>query len=224
MGRRKQVAVIGLGRFGASMCFTLMREGMEVLAVDSDERRVAELSSLATHVVRADSTDERVIAELGLASFDHVVIAIGEDIQASILTALMIKQAGAKDMWAKARSDYHAKVLDLIGVDHVIHPERDMGARIAHLIASDSLIDFIELSGDHRLVELVAPTTMSGRTLRDLDIRAKYGCIVVGFKRGQDTHIAPDPDATIQAADVLFVIGANTDLRRLQDKVGSAHR
>lgn len=220
MARRKQVAVVGLGRFGASMCSTLVKQGVEVLAIDTDERRVSELANVATHVVRADATDERALAELDLESYDHVVIAIGEDIQASILTALMIKQAGAKDVWAKAKSDYHSKVLELIGVDHVVHPERDMGNRIAHLIASESLIDFIELSGDHQLIELLVPRSMAGHTLRELDIRARYGCIVVGFKRGSGTTIAPDPDERILAGDVLFVVGANDDLRRLQEQNG----
>lgn len=218
MARRRQVAVIGLGRFGASMCRTLSAEGVEVLGIDSDERRVAELAEVATHVVRADSTDESVLAELDIRSFDHVVIAIGEDVQASILTALMVKQAGVTDIWAKATTDYHAKVLELVGVNHVVHPERDMGTRIAHLIASESLIDFIELSGDHRLIELVTPRGMVGKSLRELDVRAKFGCIVVGYKRGETSNIAPDPSEPIQAGDVLFVIGSNEDLRRLQDK------
>ncbi|MEO6866889.1 MAG: TrkA family potassium uptake protein [Gaiellales bacterium] len=219
MARKKQVAVIGLGRFGASMCRTLIGEGVEVLGVDLDERRVAELAGVVTHIVRADSTDESVLAELDIRSFDSVVVAIGEDVQASILTALMVRQAGVEDIWAKATSDYHAKVLELIGVSHVVHPERDMGKRIAQLISSETLIDFIDLSGDHRLIELVAPAGMVGRSLAELDIRAKFGCIVVGFKRGEHSSIAPDPTDLIEAGDVLFVIGANEDLRRLQAKL-----
>jgi trk system potassium uptake protein len=216
MARRKQVAVIGLGRFGASMCFTLMRQGCEVLAIDADEKRVAELATLATHVVQADSTDERVLEELDVKSFDHVVIAIGEDVQASILTALMVKQLGVAEVWAKARSDHHAKVLELIGVDRVVHPEREMGERIAQLIASDSLVDFLELPGGHRLIEIRTPRDLAGRSLRELDIRARFGCIVAGFQRGEETHIAPDPDAVIDSGDLLFVIGSTSDLERLQ--------
>lgn len=216
MARRKQVAVIGLGRFGASMCYTLMREDCEVLAIDSDEKRVSELSTLATHVVQADSTDERALAELDIKSFDHVVIAIGEDVQASILTALMVKQLGVGQVWAKARSDYHAKVLELIGVDRVVHPEREMGERIAHLIASESLVDFLELPGGHRLIEIRTPKSLAGRSLRELDIRARFGCIVAGFQRGEETHIAPDPNAVLEAGDLLFVIGSTEDLERLQ--------
>lgn len=208
--------MIGLGRFGASMCFTLMREGCEVLAIDSDEKRVSALATLATHVVQADSTDERVLDELDIASFDHVVIAIGENVQDSILTALMVKQLGVSEIWAKARSDYHAKVLELIGVTRVVHPEREMGERIAHLIASDSLVDYIELPGGHRLIEFRTPERMGGRTLRELDLRAKYGCTIVGFQRGEQTSIAAGPDEALQPGDVLFAIGATEDLRRLQ--------
>jgi trk system potassium uptake protein TrkA len=216
VARKKQVAVIGLGRFGASMCFTLMREGCEVLAIDTSEKRVSELSTLATHVVQADSTDERVLDELDIKSFDQVVIAIGEDVQSSILTALMVKQLGVGQVWAKARSDYHAKVLELIGVDRVVHPEREMGERVARLIASDSLIDFLELPGGHRLIEIRTPRSMAGKSLRDLDVRAQFGCIVVGFQRETETTIAPDPDAVISLGDVLFVIGSHADLERLQ--------
>lgn len=218
MARRKQVAVIGLGRFGASMCYTLMRQDVEVLAVDSDERRVAELSTLATHVVQADSTDDRVLSELDIASFDSVVIAIGEDVQASILTALMVKQLGVKDIWAKAKSDYHAKVLELIGVDHVVHPERDMGTRIARLLATDSLLDFIELGDEHQLVELRAPESMIGHTLRDLDLRAQTGCIVIGTKHDDHTTLAPDAEMLIERDDILLVIGGADDLRKLSER------
>ena len=221
MAARRQVAVLGLGRFGVSLCERLVEEGLDVLGVDRDDELVNRHAHVATHVVRADTTDERALDQLDIASFDHVIVAIGEDIQASILTALLVKQAGAREIWAKAKSDYHAKVLELIGVDRVVHPEREMGERIAQLLASESLVDFIELSGQHRLVELEAPEKLEGHTLRDLDIRAKYGCIVVGYRRGETTEFAPDPDWRIRPGDIVFVIGDRAQLRRFQESFGA---
>lgn len=217
MARRRQVAVLGLGRFGSSVCEQLMSEDVEVLAVDSDQKRVDEQAHVATHVVRADTTDERALEQLDIASFDHVVIAIGEDIQASILTSLLVKQAGARDVWAKAKSSYHARVLELVGVDRVVQPERDMGERIAQLLASDSLIDFIELSKEHRLAELAASAAVAGHTLRELDVRARFGCTVVGYRRGTHTDVSPDPDWRIETGDILFVAGTREQLRKFQE-------
>lgn len=221
MARRQQVAVIGLGRFGSSVCERLAAEDVDVLAIDMDDRRVQDLAPVVAHAVRADSTDERVLTQLAIETFDQVVVAIGEDIQASILTALLVKQRGAEQIWAKAKSDYHAKVLELIGVDRVVHPEREMGDRIAQLLASESLVDFIELSGEHRLVELSASSRIDGSTLRELDLRARYGCIVIGYQRGGHTEIPPDPDWRIHTGDILFLVGDHAQLRRFQEFLGS---
>ena len=216
MSRAQQVAVIGLGRFGTSMCAQLEGEGVEVLAVDLDEKRVSDHSGIATHVVQGDSTDERVLEELDIASFDTVVVAIGENLQASILTALLVKQAGATNIWAKAHSEYHAKVLDLVGVDRVVQPERDMGQRIARLLASESMLDFIDLDDNHSLVELLAGRGIIGRTLRELDVRAKYGCTIVGYRRADVVIISPDPDYRIEEGDILFVIGATDGIAEFE--------
>lgn len=213
---KREFAVIGLGRFGGSICRELSREGMEVLALDLDEDKVNEYKDIASHAVIADSTDENVLKELGLRNIDHVIVAIGDNIQASILTTLMLKELGIKKITVKAQNDYHEKVLSKIGADHVVHPERDMGKRIAHNIISNNILDYIELSDDHSVVEVKAGSKMSGRTLIDLDIRAQYGCNVVAIKRGKDVIVSPMAAEEIKLEDVLIVIGADKDLSRFE--------
>ncbi|ARI77643.1 potassium channel family protein [Halobacillus mangrovi] len=213
---KKEFAVIGLGRFGGSICRELSREGMEVLALDLDEDKVNEYRDIAAHAVIADSTDESVLRELGLRNIDHVIVAIGDNIQASMLTTLMLKELGIKTITVKAQNDYHEKILNKIGADHVVHPERDMGKRIAHNIISNNILDYIELSDDHSVVEVKAGSKMSGRTLVDLDIRAQYGCNVVAIKRKKDVIVSPMATEEIRESDILIVIGADKDISRFE--------
>lgn len=215
---KKQFAVIGLGRFGGSICRTLAQEGMEVMAIDKDENRVNDYSSIASHAVVGDSTDEKVLKGLGLRNFDHVIVAIGDDIQASILTTIILKELGVKHITAKALNDYHEKVLIKIGADHVVHPERDMGKRIAHNMISNSVLDYLELSDEHSIVEIVANKKIAGHTILDLDIRAKFGITIVAIKRGSEIIVSPQAHEMIYENDILIVIGADTDINRFEKK------
>ncbi|WP_370296212.1 TrkA family potassium uptake protein [Rossellomorea marisflavi] len=183
---KKEFVVIGLGRFGGSIVRSLAEQGMEVMAIDMDEDKVNEFSSTASHAVVADSTDESVLKSLGIRNFDHVIVAIGDNIQSSILTTIMLKEIGVKKITVKAQNDYHEKVLRKIGANQVVHPERDMGRRIAHNIVSNNVLDYLELSDEHSIVELVANEKLSGNSLIDLDIRAKYGINIVAIKRDRD--------------------------------------
>jgi len=216
---KKEFAVIGLGRFGGSICRELVAQGMEVLAIDHKEDRVNEFASIASHAVIGDTTDESVLKSLGIRNFDHVIVAIGDDIQASILTTLMLKELGVKHITVKAQNDYHEKVLIKIGADQVVHPERDMGKRIAHKIVSNNILDYIELSDDHSIVEIVASARLNGKTLIDLDIRAKYGINIVGIKRENKVIISPAADELVLVGDILIVLGADTDINRFEKKV-----
>lgn len=213
---KKQFAIIGLGRFGGSICRELSKEGMEVLAIDVDEDKVNEFKDIVSHAVIADSTDEHVLKELGITNIDHVIVAIGDNLQSSILTTLILKELGIKKITVKAQNDYHAKVLSKIGADRVVHPERDMGKRIAHHLISSNVLDYLELSDEHSIVEVKAGTKMSGRTLIDLDIRAKYGCNVVAIKRDKDIIVSPMANEVIRSDDVLIVIGADRDISRFE--------
>jgi trk system potassium uptake protein TrkA len=216
---KKQYAVIGLGRFGGSICKSLSRQGMEVLAIDNNEDRVNEFSNIATHAVIADSTDENVLKSLGLRNFHHIIVAIGDNIQASILTTLILKELGAEKLTVKAQNDYHEKVLRKIGADKIVHPERDMGERIAHNIISNNVLDYLELSDEHSIVELIAGIKMSGKTLIDLDIRANFGVNIVAIKKGEDINVSPQADYQIERGDILIVIGADKDINRLEKQL-----
>ncbi|MFD2679861.1 potassium channel family protein [Bacillus seohaeanensis] len=215
---KKEFVVIGLGRFGGSIVRSLAEQDMEVMAIDKDEDKVNEFSTIATHAVVADTTDESVLKSLGIRNFDHVIVAIGDDIQSSILTTLMLKEVGAPNITVKAQNDYHEKVLIKIGANQVVHPERDMGRRIANNIISNNVLDYLELSDEHSIVELVANGHLDGNTLIDLDIRAKYGINIVAIKRGQEIFVSPQADEEIKEGDILIVIGADTDINRFEKK------
>ncbi|MDQ1146879.1 MAG: TrkA family potassium uptake protein [Bacillus sp. (in: firmicutes)] len=216
---KKSYAVIGLGRFGGSICRTLTDEGMEVLAIDSNEERVNEYAMIASHAVVGDTTDENVLKSLGIRNFDHVIVAIGDDIQSSILTTLILKELGVARITVKAQNDYHEKVLRKIGADHVVHPERDMGKRIATNMTSSNVVDYLQLSDEHSIVEIVANGKLSGHTIIDLDIRKKYGLNIVAIKRGDEIIVSPQASESIYLNDVLIVIGTDIDIDRFEKKV-----
>lgn len=213
---KREFAVIGLGRFGGSICEELSREGMEVLAIDINEQKINEFKNIASYAVIADATDEQVLKELDIEKIDHVIVAIGDDIQASILTTVILADMGLKRITVKAQNDYHEKILNKIGAHHVVHPESDMGKRLAHSLISSNILDYLELSEDHSMVEVKAGQFIVGKTLIDLDIRAKYGCNVVGIRRGKDLNVSPNATEKIQRNDVLIVIGADESISRFE--------
>ncbi|GAA0613521.1 Ktr system potassium transporter KtrC [Virgibacillus siamensis] len=213
---KRDFAVIGLGRFGGSICRELSMEGMQVLAIDNDEDKVNEYKNIASHAVIADSTDEVTLKELGIKNIDHVIVAIGDNIQASILTTVVLTDLGIKKITVKAQNDYHEKILNKIGADQVVHPERDMGKRIAHNIISSNILDYLELSDDHSIVEVKAGEKMQGKSLVDLDIRANYGCNVVAIKREKSINVSPSADDLLDSEDILIVIGADKDISRFE--------
>ncbi|MGG1554507.1 potassium channel family protein [Paenibacillus ferrarius] len=213
---RKQFAVIGIGRFGSAIAKTITQLGFEVLAIDQDEETVQEVSSYVTHAVQADSTDEDAMRALGLRNFDVVVVAIGEDIQASILTTIILKEMGIPMLVVKAVNDLHGKVLNKIGADKVIYPERDMGQRVAHHLISSNIIDYIELSADYSIVEIKVSKQMVGRSLRQLDMRAKYGCNVIAIKQNEQLIIPPSAEMPLRAEDVLVIVGKNESLKNFE--------
>ncbi|MDZ5471616.1 TrkA family potassium uptake protein [Bacillus sp. 31A1R] len=213
---KKQFAVIGLGRFGGSLVEEFHYLGVDVLAVDRDEEKVERYSKFATHAVQANAINENTLKELGIKNMDHVIVSFGHDIETSILTTLFLKELGVNQVWVKASNIYHQRVLEKIGADRVIHPERDMAKRIAHHVISEKIIDYIELSKDHSIVEIVCSEKLHQRTLQDLDVRAKFGCNIIGIQRGEDIIISPVADERIYKNDILIVIGENRDLHRFE--------
>lgn len=216
MNMKKQFAIIGMGRFGSSVARTLYNLGYEVLAIDSNEARTQEVINMVTHAVQADSTDEEALRSIGIRNFDVVVVAIGMDIQSSILTTLILKEMGVNTLIVKAQNELHGKVLKKIGADKVIFPERDMGQRVAHNLISPNILDHIELSEDYSIIEIQVAKQMIGKNLRQLDIRAKYGCNVMAIKRDGVMNIAPHSADLMKESDILVVVGKNENLHNFE--------
>ncbi len=210
------VAVVGLGRFGASLAKTLEQLGANVLGIDSEGERVNGLAAVLTKVVEADATDEMVMRELGLRNFDVVVVAIGGNVAASLLITVMLKELGVKTVISKASSDLHGRALQLAGADRVVFPERDMGVRIAKNLLSPNLLDYIELSREHSIAEITAPQQLVGKSLRQLDLRNRCGVNVIALRRGTRTNLAPRADDVLQEGDILVLVGTNEGLSKLQ--------
>lgn len=212
----KQYAVIGLGRFGSSVATELYQLNNDVIGIDLDENRIEENIHNVTHAVQADATEEAALKSLGLGNYDVVVIAIGENIQASILASLIVKELGVETIVVKAQNNLHSKVLYKIGVTKVIFPERDMGLRVAHNLVAPNILDYIELSDDYSIVELLSSEKIIGKSLVELDIRAKFGCNVIALKNGEEINIAPNADDLIAKGDVLVVIGSKKNLQHFE--------
>lgn len=215
----KQFAVIGLGRFGSSVAKSLYDMNHDVMAIDIDEEKIQNNLNNVTHAVQADTTDEAALKSLGISNFDVIVVAIGENIQASTLTTLILKELGVDTIVVKAQNQLHAKVLYKIGATKVIFPERDMGVRVAHNLVSANILDYIELSEEYSIAEILSSEKMIGKTLIDLNIRAKYNCNIIALKNTDYMNVAPNADDVIHEDDVMVVIGHNKDLKKFEDYV-----
>jgi trk system potassium uptake protein TrkA len=198
----------------------LIQLGYEVLGVDRDEEKVQELSSVLTHTVVADATEEEVLRSIGARNFDCGVVAIGDDIQASILATILLKDLGVKKVVAKAVSDLHGRVLERVGVDRIIYPERDMGIRVAHQLVSPNLLDYIELSKKYTIAELAVPQCLSGKSLNDVNPRGRFGCSIVAINKPKGIIIAPVAQDVLSVDDVMVVIGTNEQIEQFQESIG----
>ena len=216
MKKDRQFVVIGLGRFGSNMAKALSKMGYEVLAIDKNQHKVQEFSDEVTHVVQADTTDENALRELGILNFDVVVVAIGEDVQANVLTTLQLKEIGVNFIVATSRNSLHTKLLEKVGADRIVAPERDMARRVAYNLASTSVMDYIELSPRFSIVEITAPKAFQNKTIAESNIRAKYGINVVAIKRGEDLIISPLPSEKIIKDDIVVVVGKNESINGLE--------
>ncbi|GAJ25255.1 Trk system potassium uptake protein TrkA [Liquorilactobacillus sucicola DSM 21376 = JCM 15457] len=210
---KQNFAIIGLGRFGGSICQTLISAGAEVLVIDKDEARINDYKNIATQAVIADAQDENTLKALGIRNFDHVVIAIGEDIQASILVTLMVKELGVKYVTAKAQNEYHARVLTKLGVDKVVHPERDMGVRIGRNLISKNMLDYLDLSSDIKVAEIrITSKKFVDKSLEALNFRSKYALNVIAIRREKKVEIAPQATMALELGDSLLVVGRKKDV------------
>lgn len=222
---RRQFAVIGLGRFGAAMATTLAELGQDVIGVDGDAERVRQLADTITQAVELDATDDRALRSVGVQDVDVAVVSIGENIESSLLVVMQLRELGVKSIVAKAVTPLHGRILEKLGVSRVIFPEREMAIRVAHGLVMPNVIDYIELSSDFSIVELPAPEIFIGRTLKQLELRPKYGLTLIAIKRrpsagGHEvTNIAPSADEVIRAGDVLSILGSNDRLSALDARL-----
>lgn len=213
----KQVAVIGLGRFGSSVARTLASSGCEVLAVDVDEARVKAIADEVTDAVRANALDDGALRGLGLRNFEVVVVAIGHEVEASILTTVLLKEMGVPKIVAKAQDELHGRVLQKVGADIVVYPERDMGVRLAHTLISRNVIDEIQISTDYSIMEMQAPPRFLDRSLKELELRQRFGLTVLAIRRADRIIVSPDAEQTLEEGDVLVTLGQPEKLESLNE-------
>ena len=207
----KSFLVIGLGRFGAAVAQELSALGQEVLALDIDAENVQHISDQVTQAIQGDAQDEAVLRSVGARNFDCCVVAVGADMEASILITVMLKEMGAKYIVAKAMTPIHARVLERVGADRVVLPEIDMGQRLAQRLARTNVGDYIGVSDEFSIVEIHPPKSWVGNSLGKLGVRAKHQINVLAIRHGEggQVDVNPQPDKVIGPDDLLIVIGTN---------------
>jgi trk system potassium uptake protein len=212
-----QFAIIGLGRFGRAVCETLHRSGYDVLGIDLDEKRVADIlaGGIVTHGSILDSTDPLALKEAGVFEFDTAIVAIGNYLEASIVTTLNLKEAGVPQIIAKASSDIHAKLLQKVGADRLVLPEYETGRNLARTLIKPGILDRFELDSKHSIVELKVPASFYGKTIAQLRLRSDYGLNVLAIGESKNFDINPNPDRLLCKDDVFVVIGNKLDIDRL---------
>jgi trk system potassium uptake protein TrkA len=219
--KRRQFAVIGLGRFGSAMAATLAELGQDVIGVDGDAERVRRLADTITQAVELDATDEKALRAVGVQNVDVAVVSIGENIESSLLVVMQLRELGVGTIVAKAVTPLHGRILEKLGVSRVIFPEREMAVRVAHGLVMPNVLDYIELSKEFSIVEVPAPDLFIGKTLKQLELRPKYGLTLIAIKRRPtpaaeiETNISPSADEMIQPGDALSLLGSNERLSHL---------
>ena len=212
---KKQYIVIGLGRFGRAIAETLCEAGEEVLGVDRRMDLVEDMKDHLTQAIQLDAMDREALEALGIPDFDVAFVTMGADIRASGTIVLQLKELGAKRVIAKAQDEFHGRMLEKLGADQVLVPERDMGRRVAHNLVSGDIIDGLRLSSEYSLAEIEPDDAWLDRTLADLSLRSKRGINVIAIKTGDALNAMPRPDTVIKAGDRLLVVAETETLRRL---------
>lgn len=218
---RQQIGVIGLGKFGRSCAIRLAQLGFEVLAIDDKQENVDSVKDDVALAVVADSTDPDELKAAGITNCDTVVLTIGAEIERSVLTAAVLKEIGIKHLVARSSSDLHGRLLLRIGADDVVFPEHDMAIRLANRLSLSSLYDFLESSPDYDILEVPIPKAATGKTLRDLDYRARFEINVVGIRRGDEILVTLHSDDVLQPGDRLIILGSVANLHRFANQTRS---
>ena len=212
---KKQFAVFGLGSFGESVAVELQNLGCEVVAVDKNMDRVEHISNSVSYAMQADIGDPEFIRSLGMRNLDGVIITVAENLEASIMATMVCKEIGVPYIVAKTKNERHATVLEKIGADSVIYPEKEMGIKLAKNLMSANFTDWISLSPDYSIMEVLTPRDWVGKSLKELNVRGNYGLNVVGIKNNGRVEVNPDPDEKLTKDMLMILVGANADLRKI---------
>ena len=212
---KSSVLVIGLGRFGASAARELMALGYEVLAVDRNEVIVNEIAPDVTHAIQLDAADDIALKAIGAGDFEHAIVGISSNVEASVFATMALKTLGVPNVTAKAGSALHGAILERVGADRVVYAEREMGVRVAHLFAYPNVVDYIDVSPEFGLVMLRPPAPLAGRPLRELDFDNRYQLTPVALRRGERLTVNPSDDERVEAGDMLILIGRDDGLAKL---------
>ncbi|WP_028830185.1 potassium channel family protein [Proteocatella sphenisci] len=210
--------VIGCGRFGSAVAKTLYSLGKEVLALDMSMDIIQNIADNVTQAVQVDATDETTLKSLGIRNYDVAIISVASDLEASIMATIIVKELGVPYVLCKAKNELQAKVLYKVGADRVVFPERDMGIRIAHNLVSKNVLEFVELDPKYSIMEILASDNWNGKSLLELNFRARYGINIVAIKRGMDVNISPESDDKVRSKDILVVIGEIKTINRLSEE------
>lgn len=221
----KRVGIVGAGKFGASLAQSLVERGVEVLVIDRQRDVVDHMAGIVAKAMEGDATEEDTLDAAGFRDCDIAVVAVGSDMESSILTTLILKEMKIPCVIAKAASDVHGKVLQKVGADRVVYPDRDVAARLARSLVSPSVLDYVEVAEGISVIEIAAPMEFVGKTLGELQIRKKYGVTVLVLRRAkqdegkQETIVSPDADDTVELGDTIVIFGLDEKLRRLEQEI-----
>ncbi len=228
----RQFAVFGLGVFGVSVARNLMKEGMEVIAIDDSEKNIELIKNVVTEAAILDSTKEEALRAIDIGRVDCAIVCIGENMESSILTALLLKKFEVPKIVARANSTHHRQILSLLGVDEIISPEEEMGLRLARRLSSTHILHHLDISEDHTIAEVIVSEAFIGKTIRDLNLRSRYGVNIVGIKKkipqvteqGENVFVEkyidfPSPDDVIKEEDVLVMVGSERAISEVERSV-----
>lgn len=231
--KKRQYAVLGLGTFGMGVARELASRGAQVLAVDTDEDKIKEITPLVTHAVVADATEQKVLKSLGIKDIDCAIVAIGQSMENSIMITLLLKEFGVKSIIVKSISPLHSRIVAKLGADRVIYPELEMARKLADGLISPNILDQIELSHEYNIIEMVAPRKFWNKSMRESGIRANFKVDIIAIKRRapiitdegesdikEDIIIAPGAEIEVLENDILVLVGKDDDLKHLKELKG----
>jgi trk system potassium uptake protein TrkA len=217
---KQQVIVVGLGRFGAAAARELNALGHEVLAVDASEDVINDIAPDVTHAVQADASDEKALRAIGAGDFQTAIVAISSALEASIFATLALKRLGVPTVIAKAASPLHGAILERVGADRVVYPEREAGVDVAHTLSIPHVLDYIDLAPGHGIAKIDVPATFVGRTLRELDLSTRLKVTPIALRHGNEVTVNPHRDQRLEEGDQLVLVGLDDQLARLTESGG----